>query len=138
MIFAQTGAGTFANPIGGTGGVTQAGPGTSTLSGANTYTGATTVNGGGARGGGGQQLQPTSTITINAAGTVNLGGFTETVATLNLNGGSILAGGVCNACQTVPYGRLNNTTITSTGGTIAAGSSGPGPSRTSAGRPSLP
>ncbi len=85
-------ANSLANPIGGTGVLVQAGPGTATLTGANTYTGATLVSGGALQlNGAAAGTLATSGVTINAGATL---GFTSGAAsTLNLAGKPLSLGG---------------------------------------------
>ncbi len=60
------------------GGLTKLGNGTLTLSGASTFTGGTTVSGGTLKFGCADALLPGSAVTVEAAGTLDLGGFTAT------------------------------------------------------------
>jgi autotransporter-associated beta strand protein len=106
---------TIAGPIKGTGyGLTKAGTGTLTLSGANTYDGATTVNAGILVLATGGSLNPATSLVVNggataaAAGTFDLGGQNQTVATLS--------GGSGTARGTVRNNGANSTaTLTVTG-----------------------
>jgi hypothetical protein len=76
---------TVANSISGTGGLTQAGIGTATLTGSNTYSGTTAINAG-------MTLQAGSATglsansAVNDLGTLNLNGFSSTIGALSGNG----------------------------------------------------
>jgi outer membrane autotransporter protein len=100
-------AGTFAGGIQGTGGLTLTG-GTETLTGANTYTGATTISGGTLVAGGLGTLSSASDYTVGANGTLDLAGFSHTLASLTNGGGVRLS----NAA---------NTTLTTTGDYVGTG-----------------
>ncbi len=79
----NTGSTTLAGVISGTALLSKAGAGTLTLSGANTYSGGTTVSAGTLQSGGSNSLGTTGTVTINAGGTIDLSGNTQTFATLS-------------------------------------------------------
>ncbi len=76
LVFNRSDALNFNNVVLGSGGVTQTGTGTSTFLLAQTYAGPTTVNGGTLEGGIANAFSAASATTINAGGTLNLGGFT--------------------------------------------------------------
>jgi outer membrane autotransporter protein len=78
--FSGTGSSAINDVIAGTGGITQAGPGTTALNAANTYTGPTTVNGGTLLVNG----SISSTTTVNAGGT--LGGTGTITGATTVNG----------------------------------------------------
>ncbi|MDP3083205.1 MAG: autotransporter-associated beta strand repeat-containing protein, partial [Rubrivivax sp.] len=85
-------SGTASAILDGTAGLTKTTAGTVTLSGANTYTGATTVSAGTlALGTANERLADTSTLVVSG-GTFDLGGFSETVAGVQLTGGTIQNG----------------------------------------------
>jgi autotransporter-associated beta strand protein len=114
--------------IAGTGSVTQAGGGTTTLNAANTYTGATTVNAGTLRldsaGSTTPRLVGTSGITVNSGGTLlmaNSSGTTSNdrignAATMTLAGGTFNTGGLSERGGTVlaPTAGIGALTLTAT------------------------
>ena len=96
---------TFDGVISGTGSLTQLGGGTLTLTGANTYTGGTTISAGTLLGGATNTFSAASPTTIEAGGTLDLGGFAQTINAVDLAGGAITHGQLTGA-------------IASSGGTI--------------------
>ncbi|MFN0076617.1 MAG: autotransporter-associated beta strand repeat-containing protein [Prosthecobacter sp.] len=88
---------TLAGSISGTlGALTKVGAGTLTVTGATTYTGATTVNGGTLviNGGSNDSLGGTTHVVIGAAGTLDLGGFSQTTTgTFSMADGATLRNG---------------------------------------------
>jgi filamentous hemagglutinin family protein len=96
---------TVANNIGGTGSLTQAGTGTTTLTGNNTYTGATTVNAGVLRAGSTTAFGLNSAVTVNAPGALDLPNHSLSIGSL-AGSGNVTLGAV-----TLTTGGLNaNTT----------------------------
>ncbi|MDR6873430.1 autotransporter-associated beta strand protein [Bosea sp. BE125] len=93
--------------LGGAAGLTKTTAGTVMLSGANTYTGATTINAGTLAGGAANVFSAASATTINTGGTLDLGGFAQTINAVSLAGGTLTNGTLTGA-------------VTSTGGTINA------------------
>ena len=83
----------------------KSGAGTLALSGTNTYTGATTINGGTLLGGAANAFSAASATAVNTNGTLDLGGFAQTINAVSLAGGTIQNGTLTGA-------------ITSTGGTV--------------------
>ncbi len=79
---------TYAGIASGTGGITQTGTGTLTLSGANTFTGTTNVNGGTFAFGASNVLADASTLFVQN-GTVNLSANTDTINHFVLFGGTL-------------------------------------------------
>jgi autotransporter-associated beta strand protein len=78
----------FSNLISGSGSLTHAGTGNTTLSAGNTYTGGTLVNAGTLTFGGSNVLADTGAVTI-AGGTLAIGSNSDTVGSVTLNSGSI-------------------------------------------------
>ena len=101
---AITSTGGTVNGIGGGATLTTT-AGITTLLGANAYTGATAVNGGTLLGGAVNTFSPASATTINTGGTLDLGGFAQTINAVSLAGGALQNGALTGA-------------ITSTGGTV--------------------
>ena len=97
--------------------------GTTTLLGTNAYTGATTVNGGTVQGGAANVFSATSATAVNTGGTLDLGGFAQTINAVSLAGGTLQNGSLAGA-------------VTSTGGTIS-GLSGSASVTTTAGTTTL-
>ena len=87
--------------------------GTTTLTAANSYFGATNVNAGTLRAGALNTLSPNSPVTVAGGGTLDLNGFSQTVA------GVTNAGLVNMGTGTAPGTLLTTTNYVGTGGTIA-------------------
>jgi len=85
MKMIQSGITTLSGPVGGLGGLTQAGPGTTILTGSMTYTGATNINAG--------TLQADTRLTGSGAVTVNSGGALAGTSLLISGPVTVLAGG---------------------------------------------
>ncbi len=94
-----TGSTTYSGTMSGTGTFTKAGSGTLTLSGTNTYTGATTIQEGTLQLGASNVLANGTAVTVSSGAVLDLGGFSETVATLagagtvQFDGGSLTVAG---------------------------------------------
>ena len=87
--------------------------GTTTLTAANSYSGATNVNAGTLRAGAPNTFSPNSAVTIASGGTLDLNGFSQTVASLTNTGLMNMGTG------TAPGTVLTTTSYTGAGGTIA-------------------
>ncbi len=90
-LLAGTGGLQMSGVISGSGNVNIGGTGTTTFSGAHTYAGITAVNAGTLVLGAANRLADAGTLVVNG-GVFNLGGFSETVAGVQLLGGSIVNG----------------------------------------------
>jgi autotransporter-associated beta strand protein len=81
----------LAADISGTGGLSQIGAGTTSLTGSNTYSGATNVTAGILRAGMANTFSQNSAFNVGAAGTLNLSGFNQTIGSLAGSGSVLLA-----------------------------------------------
>jgi autotransporter-associated beta strand protein len=109
------------NGIGGSTAVTTT-AGTTTLQGANSYAGATNVSGGTLIGAAANTFSAASATTITGGGTVDLGGFAQTINTLSLAGGTVQNGALASTNGVASTGgTINNiggsTAVTTTAGT---------------------
>ena len=100
--------------------------GTTTLSGVNSYTGATTVSGGILTASTANAFSRYSATTITAGGTVDLGGFAQAIAMVNLSGGT-LQNGALTGSVTSTGGGMNGISgaaslLTTAGVTVLSGS----------------
>ena len=106
------GASNYAGVIGGSGGVTVTGGGVLTLSGANTYTGATTASGATLRLGASNVLADATNLTASFGGVVDMGTFSDTVATSTFFTGTRLDGtGTLTAGSYTSYGAVINANL---------------------------
>ena len=81
----------LSGPIGGTGGLTNTGLGTLTLTGTSSYLGATNVNAGALQGGAANVFAPSSAVSVATGATLDLNGFNQTVGSLS-GAGSVVLG----------------------------------------------
>ena len=107
LSFNRTDALTVGNAISGTGTVTQAGSGSTTLTSANTYTGGTTVGAGtlfvnNASGSG----TGTGTVTVNGTGTLSGSGTISGAVNVSASGATINPGATAGAIGTLNTGAL--------------------------------
>ncbi|ATM98006.1 type V secretion protein A [Yersinia frederiksenii] len=93
LIFQRSDDYTLNFDLTGTGGLTQNGPHTLTLSTASSYSGATTVNGGTLKAGADNVFSASSDHITQAGGTLDLDGYHQTLQSLN-NGGAVNFGGL--------------------------------------------
>ncbi len=100
LQFNRSDAFTVSNDISGTGAVTQAGAGITTLSGTNTYTGTTTISAGTLRIGSATALSSASTVVL-AGGTLDLNGFSGTLSNLSGSANIDLGSGILTINQTL-------------------------------------
>ena len=98
---------TIAGTVGGNGGLTKAGTGTTTISAATTFTGATTINGGTLALGANNVLSTSSGVQVNNAATLDLGGFTTSL-TLSTAPGSTVSNGTLAGTVNAQGGTFNN------------------------------
>jgi len=106
----DTGAfsGTLSGAISGGGFITKEGSGTLTLSGANTYTGATNVAQGTLKAGAANTLSAASAHSVATGATLDLAGFSQTVASLANSGTVSLAGATAGTTLTVRGNYVGN------------------------------
>ena len=124
-----SGGGTFNNGgnndalfsgIGGSGAMTFSGTGITTLNVSMNYVGPTTVSTGTLKGGAADTFSPNSVTTVDSGGTLDLGGYAQTIKSVALAGGT-LQNGVLTGTITSAGGTISNIigapTLTTTSGT---------------------
>jgi len=104
------------------GGLTKAGNATLTLSGQNTYASGTIVDAGTLALSASNRLDDAGALTVNAAGTFDLGGFSDTVGAFVLAGGSVGNGTLTAASYDVRSGTISGAIAGS--GTLTKSTSG--------------
>ncbi|WP_260396857.1 autotransporter outer membrane beta-barrel domain-containing protein [Variovorax sp. KBW07] len=92
---------TFSGQIAGSGGLAKTGSGTFMLAGANVYGGATTVAAGTLQAGAANTFSAASAMTVNTGATLNLAGYSQRVAGMNLSGTVVVAGSAPGTVLTV-------------------------------------
>ncbi len=107
---------TFAGVISGSGGLTKTGAGTQTLSGANTFSGAIMVNAGTLQAGATNAFSPNSPVSVGSGATLDLHGFSQTIAGLSGSAGSSVTTGGANL--------IDNQASSTTFGGVISGSGG--------------
>ena len=103
-------------------GITKVGAGVTTLGGANNYTGATTITGGTIRAGVANTLSATSDHIIGAAGTLDIGGLSQTIGSLAGVAGAIVTNNTISPATLTTNALLNAST--QFGGVIQDGPGG--------------
>jgi fibronectin-binding autotransporter adhesin len=87
-----------------------------TTTGPNAYSGATTINGGTLIGGAANAFSANSPTMVNSGGTLDLGGFVQTINSVNLAGGIIQNGALTSVNGiTSSGGTLNQMTVSTSG-----------------------
>jgi fibronectin-binding autotransporter adhesin len=112
----DAGSATFAGAISGSGALTKQGSGTFTLTGPNTYTGTMTIAAGTLALGAGDVLADVSSVNVNG-GTLDIGGFSDTVAAVTLISGRI-AGTTGTLTSTSDFDLRNGSVDAMLGGPI--------------------
>jgi fibronectin-binding autotransporter adhesin len=121
--FNQSDATTISFAISGNGAVKQLGAGTTVLTGSNSYTGGTLISTGTLALGSANRLADAGAVTVNG-GTLDLGGFSETVGAVTLTSGSIGNGSLIGSSYDLHSGNVSallagNGALTKTGtGTV--------------------
>jgi autotransporter-associated beta strand protein len=93
LTFGDTTSTTFSGDVTGTGHLTKAGSGTTTLSGTASHTGGTTISAGTLALGGSDLLADTGAVAVTGTGVFDLAGFNETIGALSGDGTVTLGAG---------------------------------------------
>jgi outer membrane autotransporter protein len=111
LTVGDAGGGTtsFSGVISGAGGITKDAIGTQILAGANNYTGATNVTGGTLQAGSTSAFGVNSAVTVGAVGTLDMGGFNNTIGSLTGAAGAIVRNSTATAA-TLTTGTDNTST----------------------------
>ncbi|MBE7190285.1 autotransporter-associated beta strand repeat-containing protein, partial [Jatrophihabitans endophyticus] len=111
--FSQTFSGAI---VDGTGQIalTKVGTSTQTLAGANTYSGATMVTGGTLKAGATNAFSPNSAVSVGAAGTLDVGGFAQTIGSLAGDAGAVVTNSRAAASVLTTGGNNASTTYAGT------------------------
>ena len=111
----------MAGAISGSGGLQQAGSGTTVLSGSNSYTGTTLISAGTLQAGAAKAFSASSAHVVAAGATLDTGGFNQTVAALTNAGTVNLLSAVAGSTLTVTGAYVGNNGVLNLG-TVLAGS----------------
>ena len=103
LSFNRSDALTFAGLISGAGTVSHLGTGTTTLSGNNTYTGGTIISAGTLALGASDVLADAGGVTVSGTGTLSLDAFSDTVASVSLQGAGTITGSTGVLTSTAAY-----------------------------------
>lgn len=98
----------FSGQIAGSGGLAKTGRGTFTLDGANVYSGATVVAAGTLQAGAVNTFSAASAMTVNTGATLNLAGYNQRVAGMNLAGTVVVSGATPGTVLTVAGSWVGN------------------------------
>jgi outer membrane autotransporter protein len=123
LVFNRSDASVLAGAISGNGTVSQVGSGITTLAGGNSYGGATTVAAGTLRAGAANTFSPNSAHSVAAGATLDLAGFSQTLASLSNSGTVSLLGATPGTTLTVNGPYLGNNALLRIGTALGDSSS---------------